>query len=676
MSTAIFDSTGGPVTGALGEQVYDTATVTGTPFTPTGTVTYEFFSTINGTGPHVDQTVTLTGGVVPNSATTAALTAGSYSYIGVYSGDSNYAPSTGAVEPLTINQATSSVSTAILDSTGGPVTGALGEQVYDTATVTGTPFTPTGTVTYEFFTTINGTGPHVGPDGDLDRRRGAQLGHHRRLDGRQLLLHRRLQRRQQLRASTGAVEPLTINQATSSVSTAIFDSTGGPVTGALGEQVYDTATVSGTPFTPTGTVTYEFFSTINGTGPHVDQTVTLTGGVVPNSATTAALTAGSYSYIGVYSGDSNYTPSTGAVEPLTINQATSSVSTAIFDSTGGPVTGALGEQVYDTATVTGSPFTPTGTVTYEFFSTINGTGPHVDQTVTLTGGVVPNSATTAALTAGSYSYIGVYSGDSNYAPSTGAVEPLTINKSSSSVSTAIFDSTGGPVTGALGEQVYDTATVTGSPFTPTGTVTYEFFSTINGTGPHVDQTVTLIGGAVPNSATTAALMAGSYSYIGVYSGDSNYAPSTGAVEPLTINQGSSSVSTAIFDSTGGPVTSALGEKVYDTATVTGTPLTPTGTVTYEFFTNSTGTGTPFSTQTVTLNANGTVPNSAVSAALMAGGYSYIGVYNGDSNYKGSVGAVEPLTINQASSSVSTAIYDSGGGAVTGCRARRYTTRRQ
>ena len=28
---------------------------------------------------------------------------------------------------------------------------------------------------------------------------------------------------------------------------------------------------------------------------------------VPNSATTAALTAGSYSFIGVYSGDSNYT---------------------------------------------------------------------------------------------------------------------------------------------------------------------------------------------------------------------------------------------------------------------------------------------------------------------------------------------------------------------------------
>ena len=56
----------------------------------------------------------------------------------------------GPPEPLTINQGTSSVSTAISDSSGGSVTGVLGEKVYDTATVTGTPaaFTPTGNVKY------------------------------------------------------------------------------------------------------------------------------------------------------------------------------------------------------------------------------------------------------------------------------------------------------------------------------------------------------------------------------------------------------------------------------------------------------------------------------------------------------------------------------------------------
>ncbi len=238
---------------------------------------------------------------------------------------------------------------------------------------------------------------------------------------------------------------------------------------------------------------------------------------MPNSSRTSALAAGSYSYIAIYSGDNNYKGSTGSVEPLTINKASSSVSTTIFDSTGCAVTGTLGEKVYDTASVTGTPITPSGTVTYEFFTTLNGTGTHVDQTVTLnSNGTVPNSSTTSALAAGSYSYIAIYSGDNNYKGSTGSVEPLTINKASSSVSTTIFDSTGGTVTGVTGEKVYDTASVTGTPIAPSGTVTYEFFTTLNGTGTHVDQTVTLSSnGTVPNSSTTSALAAGSYSYIAI-----------------------------------------------------------------------------------------------------------------------------------------------------------------
>ena len=156
--------------------------------------------------------------------------------------------------------------------------------------------------------------------------------------------------------------------------------------------------------------------------------------------------------------------------------------------------------------------------------------------------------------------------------------------------------------------------------------------------------MTLSDGTVPDSAATAALAAGSYSYIAVYSGDSNYAGSTSAVEPLTVSQGSSSTATAIKDATGGdgdPV--PLGESVHDTATVTGTPsgFTPTGTVTYKFYhAPFDGTGTPITTQTVTLS-DGTVPDSAATAALAAGSYSYIAVYSGDSNYAGSPAPSSP-----------------------------------
>ncbi len=576
VNTTIMDATTNsplPAGGeALGTTVYDTATVTAAPSTPvpTGTVTYNFYNTASPnygvTTPISTQTVTLTStGAVPNSTTTTALSAGSYSYIAVYTGDTNYAGSVGSVEPLTVNQAASTVSTTIHDSGGGSVTGDLGETVYDTATVTGSPFTPTGTLTYNFYNTLT--------------------------------------------------------------------------------PVYGTTTPSST------------------------QTVTLTGtGAVPNSTTTTALSAGSYSYIAVYSGDTNYKGSVGTVEPLTVNQGSSSVSTTIHDSGGGTVTGALGETVYDTATVTGSPFTPTGTLTYNFYNTLTPvygtTTPSSTQTVTLTGtGAVPNSTTTTALSAGSYSYIAVYSGDTNYKGSVGTVEPLTVNQGSSSVSTTIHDSGGGTVTGALGETVYDTATVTGSPFTPTGTLTYNFYNTLTPvygtTTPSSTQTVTLTGtGAVPNSTTTTALSAGSYSYIAVYSGDTNYKGSVGTVEPLTVNQGSSSVSTTIHDSGGGPVTGDQNEKVYDTATVAGTPLTPTGTLTYNFYTTLTpiyGSTTPSSTQTVTLTSTGTVPNSATTPALQAGDYSYIAVYTGDTNYKGSIGAAEPLLITNGHPTLPTGI---------------------
>jgi hypothetical protein len=172
-----------------------------------------------------------------------------------------------------------------------------------------------------------------------------------------------------------------------------------------------------------------------------------------------------------------------------------------------------------------------------------------------------------------------------------------------------------------------------------GTVTYEFFTNGTGTGtPAATQTVTLNAeGTVLDSAVHGPLAAGVYSFIADYSGDSNYTGSTSAVEALTINQGSTTTATEIRNSTGGTPTGVPGESVFDTATVTGSmaAFTPTGTVTYGFFTNGTGKGTPAATQTVTLNANGTVPDSAVHGLLTAGAYSFIVVYSGDSNYTGS-----------------------------------------
>ena len=131
------------------------------------------------------------------------------------------------------------------------------------------------------------------------------------------------------------------------------------------------------------------------------------------------------------------------------------------------------------------------------------------------------------------------------------------------------------MTSVLGEQVYDTATVTGSPaaFTPTGTVTYEFFTTLTGTGTPPHQTVTLSGGMVPDSATDGRLGGGQLLvHRRLQRRQQLHQGFTGPVEPLTIGQGTPSVGTTIYDShAAGAVTGVLGEKVYDTATVTGIP---------------------------------------------------------------------------------------------------------
>src|SRR5205807_109436 len=67
---------------------------------------------------------------------------------------------------------------------------------------------------------------------------------------------------------------------------------------------------------------------------------------------------------------------------------------------------------------------------------------------------------------------------------------------------------------------------------------------------------------------------------------------------------------------------------------------PTGTVTYNFYHNGTATGTPFFTETVAVGSE-----SSPAGPLPAGSYSFKAIYSGDSNYAGSTGAVEPLTVS-------------------------------
>jgi hypothetical protein len=227
---------------------------------------------------------------------------------------------------------------------------------------------------------------------------------------------------------------------------------------------------------------------------------------------------------------------------------------------------------------------------------------------------------------------------------------VTTTTTTTSVDDAITSTpwAGTEVTGA---NAYDTATVTGSgSITPKGTVTYSFFTNGSCSGsPSTTQGVTLNSGAVPNSSIVGPLAATSYSFDAVYGGDGNHQASVSACEPFTVAQATPTTTTSVDDAiTGTPWagTEVTGASAYDTATVTGSGgITPTGTVTYSYFTNGSCSGSPSTTQGVTLNS-GAVPNSSTVGPLATASYSFDAVYGGDGNYGASpVSACEPFTVN-------------------------------
>src|SRR5262249_59476136 len=116
--------------------------------------------------------------------------------------------------------------------------------------------------------------------------------------------------------------------------------------------------------------------------------------------------------------------------------------------------------------------------------------------------------------------------DSNYNPSDGACEPLTVNKADSSLTTDIHNAANDAIVTslALGGSVYDSGTVsTGSSFAtkPTGTVTFTWFTngscTPTGTSAGSDRKSAVYGkGSPPGSQ--GPLAAGAYSFIAHYGG--------------------------------------------------------------------------------------------------------------------------------------------------------------
>ncbi|MDX3232652.1 Ig-like domain-containing protein [Streptomyces sp. ME19-01-6] len=368
----------------------------------------------------------------------------------------------------------------------------------------------------------------------------------------------------------------------------------------VGQSVTVTATVIPLGLgTPTGTVTFN----VTGASP---QTVPLTGGTA--SATFTGLSVGVATVTATYSGDANFTPSTG-FNAVVVLQGTTT--TSVVSS---PDPSNLGQNVAITATVTPvSPAsgTPTGTVTFVVTGPGGGTF-----TQALSGGQATINLNTLGV--GSHAITAIYSGDTNFLPSAGS-DTQTVNPGPAATTTTVSSS---PNPSVVGQPVTFTANVSVNPpatGTPTGTVTFVISGAGGGTF-----TQPLSGGQA--TLTLSTLGAGSHTVTATYNPDTpNFLTSSGTSTHVV---NAASTTTTV---TSNPDPSVVGQSVSYIAHVQAVPPgsgIPQGTVN---FTITDGTTTV--TGSGALDSNGfAVFNDST---LPAGTYTVTATYVGNASFTGS-----------------------------------------
>jgi hypothetical protein len=238
-------------------------------------------------------------------------------------------------------------------------------------------------------------------------------------------------------------DPITVStSASATMNPATSPST--PVTVAKTAPIV-TVVSSANPSSPNQQVTFTATVHAGATGSitFIDGTTILGSGTISASGTatfsTSTLTIGSHPITASYGGDPNYSSATSTV----LMQVVGRIPTTIVLTESSPAQ-LLATGVTFTASVTASAPDPTGTVTFMDGSTVLGT-----ISVNASGGVatsltkIANAAmATSNLATGTHQIVAIYSGDSNFAPSTSIpadniVEDFT-NKNSSPASQNLF----------------------------------------------------------------------------------------------------------------------------------------------------------------------------------------------------------------------------------------------
>jgi hypothetical protein len=415
---------------------------------------------------------------------------------------------------------------------------------------------------------------------------------------------------------TTSVSPPVINIGSSATDTAYFSGGSPALAGTASFSVYKGAVCTGTPA----------FS---------DPSEPVAGnGAVPSKQFTAA-SVGTYtwqvSFTATDANDKSIPAQCGGTgETLTVNAATSSISTLLSDTTI-----VVGSSAYDTATLSSVTGNAGGSVQYSYFANggCTGTPTPVGGPVAVTNGVPLKSGSQTFNTFGTYSWNAVYSGDLNNNAATSPCEPLTVQKVPSVSTTLLSPSI------PVGGTVSDTATLSGATSGAGGTISF-WWSLVNAcptTGATLFSSVPVSGNGIYPSVPSQPLSTpGVYYVYATYGGDANDAGVTSPCEPLTVGL---AVTTQL---SAGTIT--VGGSVSDSSILHFATGNAGGMVTYYWFSGSSCIGTATTVSTVTVT-NGVIPPSSAAAFNTAGSYSWDAVYTGDANNQGPVTSpCEPLTV--------------------------------